>query len=575
MKQILHETITEPPRWIHEKGQTPRILLCGVFGPYGVDDEYGRKENLMELYHNQVTRLQGPASLRFHHRSFGLYFIAANLDADTTILDFPSKARFVRELRKGYDIIGISFITPNFLKAREMARLIRRHSPQSVIILGGHGAAIEGVEAMIDCDYVARGEGIRWMRRFLGQDPHAPIQHPILPSSEYGSIFGIPIPGATPSVLVPGLGCVNGCNFCCTTHFFEKAYVPFLRTGKEIFEECCRISEARGTLEFYIMDENFLKDRARAMELLGLMEKHQRWFRFYISSSAEAITAFGVDQMMRLGVMFVWIGVEAQNTEKMFAKNTGIDTVRLVRELRDRGISVLGSAILCMEHHTPDNMANDIEHVVGLHTDFCQFMLYTGMPVTQLYEDHKARGLLKPEVPFEEWHGQNLMNWNHPAFPNGEAKTWLDRAFRRDYEVNGSSIVRMVETSFRGVHKLAALQSRDACLEARFQQLRERARIYSQLLPVIAAHSVNEAEREKALALESERKALGRMGVKERFVRIGARTISRLWDGRTRLIGDRLQPRTIVTRYCARTHEAPRQDINAASLTGGQVSAEL
>lgn len=532
-------------------GRIPRVLLCGVFGPYGVDDEYGRKENLMELYHNQVTRIQGPASLRFHHRSFGLYFIAANINADTTILDFPSRDRFIRELRNHYDIIGLSFITPNFLKAREMARLVRLHSPGSVIVLGGHGAAIEGVDKLIECDHVARGEGIRWMREFLGQDPTAPIVHPIMPSSEYGSIFGIPIPGATPSVLVPGLGCVNGCNFCCTSHFFEKAYVPFLRTGKDVFEECCRIADARGTPEFYIMDENFLKDRARALELLALMEKHQRWFRFYISSSAEAITSFGVENMMRLGVVFVWIGFESPNTEKLFAKNTGIDAARLVRDLRDHGVSVLGSAIMCMEHHTPDNIAGDVDYVVGLQTDFCQFMLYTGMPVTQLYEDHKARGLLNPDVPFEEWHGQNLMNWNHPAFPDGEAKVWLDFAFQRDFEVNSSSIYRMIETSFRGYRTLAAMKSRDACLEARFQQLRARAREYSQLLPVIARRAVNDTERQRALALEKERRELGPIGAKERFVRFGARVLAVAWDIRVSLFGDRIQPSTIVTHYPA------------------------
>ena len=39
---------------------------------------------------------------------FGLYFLAANVDADVTVLDFPSKKRFVRELARGYDIVGIS-----------------------------------------------------------------------------------------------------------------------------------------------------------------------------------------------------------------------------------------------------------------------------------------------------------------------------------------------------------------------------------------------------------------------------------------------------------------------------------
>ena len=129
-----------------------RVLLSSVFGPYGVDDEFGRKENIMELFHNQVTKEQGPASFRFHHRSFGLYFIAANLDADVTVLDFPSRQRFAREVeRGGYDAVGISFITSNFDKAREMARIVRERAPRAEIILGGHGAAIEGLESLIDC----------------------------------------------------------------------------------------------------------------------------------------------------------------------------------------------------------------------------------------------------------------------------------------------------------------------------------------------------------------------------------------------------------------------------------------
>ncbi len=538
------------PRW-SQPGRAPRILLASVFGPYGVDDAFGRKENKMELYHNQVTRLQGAASFRFHHRSFGLYFIAANIHADTTILDLASRARFIREIRKGYDIVGISFITPNFVKAREMARLVRRHAPGALIILGGHGAAIEGVEKLIPCDHVVRGDGIRWLRRFLGQDPDAPFIHPILPCSEREHVFGIPIPGAAPSILVPGLGCVNGCNFCCTTHFFEKAYVPFLRTGREIFEVCCRIADARGTPEFYIMDENFLKERTRALELLAEMEKHRRWFRFYISSSAEAVTAFGVDNMVRLGVMMLWIGVEAED-DTAYAKNTGVDTARLVRELRDRGISVLGSAMLCMEHHTPENITRDIDYVVGLRTDLVQFMLYTGMPVTRLYEDHKARGLLKTDLPYEEWHGQNCLNWNHPAFPDGQAKRWLDYAFRRDYEVNSSSIYRMAETALRGYRHLAGMPARDACLETRRQELARRARLYSHILPVVARHAVNAEERARARALDAEQQSLlGPLTLVERGMRWGAQLLARRWDLRVRWFGDTLQPATIVTRYRA------------------------
>ena len=49
-----------------------RILLTSVFGPFGVDDAWGRKENIMELFHNQVTKAQGMASLRVHHLAPGV-----------------------------------------------------------------------------------------------------------------------------------------------------------------------------------------------------------------------------------------------------------------------------------------------------------------------------------------------------------------------------------------------------------------------------------------------------------------------------------------------------------------------
>ena len=49
---------------------TKRVLLTSVFKPFAVDDEFGsRAINPAELYHNQVTREQGPFSLRVFHRT--------------------------------------------------------------------------------------------------------------------------------------------------------------------------------------------------------------------------------------------------------------------------------------------------------------------------------------------------------------------------------------------------------------------------------------------------------------------------------------------------------------------------
>src|SRR3954464_1449342 len=106
----------------HAKPQ--RLLLTSVFKPFPVADEFGsRAINPAELYHNQVTREQGPFSLRLFHRTWALMFLRENVSAPCTVLDFPTRARFVRELRRGgYDAVGISSIVVNVGKVAEMCR---------------------------------------------------------------------------------------------------------------------------------------------------------------------------------------------------------------------------------------------------------------------------------------------------------------------------------------------------------------------------------------------------------------------------------------------------------------------
>src|SRR3990167_8341344 len=106
----------------HKPGAHSRILFTSVFGPYAQDDEFGsRLINPMELYHNQVTRTQGPFSLRMFHRSWGIALIQCNISAPCALLDFPVLGRFIQEIRENeYDIVGITAIIPNLGKVREM-----------------------------------------------------------------------------------------------------------------------------------------------------------------------------------------------------------------------------------------------------------------------------------------------------------------------------------------------------------------------------------------------------------------------------------------------------------------------
>ena len=274
----------------HPKGTQARILLSSVFGPYAQDDEFGsRSINPMELYHNQVTRAQGSFSLRMFHRSWGIMMIQANISAPCAVLDFPTRGDFAQQLKNyHYDVVGITGIIVNVAKVREMCRMTRELSPESVIVVGGHVAPIPGIETMIDADHIVKGEGVLWMRRYLGEDESAPLRHPAIGSGMRTRIMGIRMPerkGATAATIIPSVGC----NFCTTSAFFggKGKFVNFFETGDELFEVMSRMEDELKVNSFFVMDENFLLHRERAMRLLELMKEWNKSWAMSVFASSQ------------------------------------------------------------------------------------------------------------------------------------------------------------------------------------------------------------------------------------------------------------------------------------------------
>ncbi|MFQ5816966.1 MAG: B12-binding domain-containing radical SAM protein [Terriglobia bacterium] len=441
----------------HPLGSRARVLLTSVFGPYAQDDEYGsRAINPMELYHNQVTRVQRAFSLRMFHRSWGLMLIQANIEAPCTLLDFPTLDRFVEEITTHrYDVVGISAIMPNVEKVQKMCELIREHLPKATIVVGGHVANLPGLAERMDADHIVQGEGVRWMRRFLSQDESQPIRHPKILSGFGTRCLGVTLrgkPGDVAATLIPSVGCPMGCNFCSTSAMFggKGKFVHFYETGDELFEVMCELEKALRVRSFFVMDENFLLHKKRALRLLDLMVEHNKSWALYVFSSPHVLRLYTMEQLVSLGVSWVWMGLEGEDAR--YAKLNGIDTGALVRRLQSHGIRVLGSTIIGLEEHTPQNIDAVIDYAVSHETEFHQFMLYTPIPGTPLHAEHQAKGtLMNPrECSEADAHGQCKFNFRHPHIKNGQETEFLLRAFRRDFAVNGPSVIRVGRTILRG-----------------------------------------------------------------------------------------------------------------------------
>ena len=441
----------------HPMGSHARVLLSSVFGPYARDDEHGsRAMNPMELYHNQVTRVQGAFSLRMFHRSWGLMLIQANISSPCTLLDFPTLEEFTREITTNhYDIVGISAIIPNVGKVKKMCELVREHEPGATIVVGGHVAALPRVDELIDADHIVRGDGVSWMRRFLSEDPGQRICHPQIVSGIGARTMGITLrekPGDVAATLIPSVGCPMGCDFCATSAMFggKGKFVDFYKTGDELFEVMCQLERNMRIRSFFVMDENFLLYRKRTLRLLDRMREHGKAWSLYVFSSANALVKYSLEQLVGLGISWIWMGLEGENAA--YSKLRGTDTRELIGNLQSHGIRVLGSSIIGLEEHTPRNIDSVIDYAVSHDTEFHQFMLYTPVPGTPLYRKHHREGtLLEPGAFCEaDIHGQLQFNFKHSHIKNGQEGEFIVRAFRRDFEVNGPSVTRVVRTTLQG-----------------------------------------------------------------------------------------------------------------------------
>ncbi|HLO26684.1 MAG TPA: hypothetical protein VK187_11255, partial [Geobacteraceae bacterium] len=295
-----------------------------------------------------------------------------------------------------------------------------------------------------------------------------PVKHPPVLSGFGSRIMGIDIgdsPDRTAAILIPSVGCPLGCNFCSTSALFggKGQFINFYETGDELFSVMCGIEKELKVRSFFVLDENFLLHRKRALRLLELMEAHGKSWALSVFSSARVLKSYTMDQLLGLGIGFVWMGLEGE--ESAYDKLKGVDTLGLVQQLQANGIRVLGSSILGLEDHRPAEMGATIEYAVRHDTVFHQFMLYTPIPGTPLHERHKREGTLlsESEFPYADAHGQYRFNYRHPHFADGEEGNYLLDAFRRDFEANGPSLLRLIRVLLNGwqVHTRQPRRVRD------------------------------------------------------------------------------------------------------------------
>jgi len=528
----------------------PSVLLSSVFKPFAVDDLYSRKESILELFHNQLTRYQGIFSIRTSYDSYGIHVIAKNLGIPCSVLDFPSQRRFIREIKKGYDYIGISSIVHNFQKVKWMVEQIRTISPKSKIIIGGFCADIPDLQKILDVDYVCIGEGIRFMRRLLGLPDGFEFRNPDI-STDYQQLLGVPLCGLvkTPQIAI-GLGCSYGCDFCSPSHFFGRRHIQYYQSGRTLFEEVMRLyRKYKSNMMTFIGDDNFLIDLKRAEELRSCIVESGLAFNFLIFASADQVIEFGPEKLAEMGVGTIWLGRESRFSA--YPKNKNIDMKALVTQLHSYGIKTILSSILLLDHHTKENIQEDIDEHLACKPTFSQFSHYAPIPGTPLWDRMKNEGRLIPGIPWEEMHAFHEPWFYHPHFTPSEAKNIQEEAYLRDFHELGPSFLRYIETDYLGWKNLR--QSGKNHFNVRAEFFARQMRMYKILLTAMQ-HLVPTAPMRTLVQnlLQPVEESFGKVNALQMPAAYGLWVTGRLREFRSRHWGDVIQPPTKFVHYDGR-----------------------
>ncbi len=430
-----------------------RVLLTSVCRPLG--EKHGDGPSVgYELLFGQVTRAQGLFSPRANHIHFSLEYIAENLEAPTTVLQYPSRAELIRELKKGYDYVGVSFILATFHRMKEVVALIREHAPSSRIVLGGYGTVLNDEVLAPFADHVCREEGVGFFRRLL-DEPAIPMPygHPLIVSRM--RVFGRE--ASRTGMVFAGLGCPNGCDFCCTSYFFKRKHVRLLPTGRDIYRVIERYLEIEPGMSIVILDEDFLLNRKRALEFRDCVLEGGRPLSIFAFASVRAISQYTVTQILEMGIDGLWIGYEG--TRSGFAKQSGRPVEEIFTEFREHGIGILASMIVGLPYQTPEIIDAELSGLLALKPALTQFLIYGPTPGTPFFDRIMKEGLLHrelaedPETYYRKCSGFAAMV-AHPAMAPEEIEAAQARCFREDFNRLGPSIYRSLETWLLGYMKL-------------------------------------------------------------------------------------------------------------------------
>ncbi len=435
-----------------------RILLTTPSYPYPT---LPSNDSITDATGQRFTKGDDVFTIITHTHCYANHILAQNVNVPVTLLEYPRWDDFTAEVDKGYPILGISAYPPHLDNVMKMCTYVRQRSPATKILLGSYGgqafrAAYDKPTQKRYVDHVVHGEGVTWLRRFLGEDTDRPIRQALMPKAGGSPPYVSRFPCGNIGFLVSGLGCPGACDFCSTTELFDRKRIELLSPEQLVEHIQLYNDHFPSVTQVFVIEEDHFRFPAYLHKIRDYWGSNPEvvesldWFGFgSVDHIGKFATKYGWDTIAEIGLGCIFIGVESKFAgDHGYDKRDEIDARTVFSKLHSMGIRTVGAWMCGWDFQNHNNVMEDLNYFVSLYPTYQQLTRVSPFPGTPLWERLREEGRVR-DVPWEDVHFWSGAQKN-VAFEPHETLNLTEYGYDLLYRTWGPAILRRLDVQLSG-----------------------------------------------------------------------------------------------------------------------------